>query len=117
MCVRCGTGRIVWCTDPYRHGESAEPVSPGDPPAVAETRTPWEAENPLLAWEDPGPVQDGPHAGHRTHSHPWHGMHVVMCQCGATLGTGCVAIDPDSPPAEPGPCPVCTARGMPLQGR
>jgi hypothetical protein len=37
MCVRCGTGRIAWCTDPYRHGESAEPVSPGDPPAVAET--------------------------------------------------------------------------------
>jgi len=33
MCVRCGTGRIAWCTDPYRHGESAEPVSPGDPPA------------------------------------------------------------------------------------
>jgi hypothetical protein len=37
MCVRCGTGRIAWCTDPYRHGESAEPVSPGDPPVVAET--------------------------------------------------------------------------------
>lgn len=36
MCVRCGTGRVAWCTDPYRHGESAEPVSPGDPPAVAE---------------------------------------------------------------------------------
>jgi hypothetical protein len=35
MCVRCGTGGIAWCTDPYRHGESAEPVSPGDPPAVA----------------------------------------------------------------------------------
>jgi hypothetical protein len=34
MCVRCGTGRIAWCTDPYRHGESAEPVSPGDPPVV-----------------------------------------------------------------------------------
>jgi len=32
MCVRCGTGRVAWCTDPYRHGESAEPVSPGDPP-------------------------------------------------------------------------------------
>jgi hypothetical protein len=37
MCVRCGTGRIAWCTDPYRHGESAEPVSPGDPPVVTET--------------------------------------------------------------------------------
>jgi hypothetical protein len=41
MCVRCGTGRIAWCTDPYRHGESAEPVSPGDPPVVTEaTRSP-----------------------------------------------------------------------------
>lgn len=37
MCVRCGTGAIAWCTDPYRHGESAEPVSPGDPPVVTET--------------------------------------------------------------------------------
>jgi hypothetical protein len=40
MCVRCGTGRIAWCTDPYRHGESAEPVSPGDPPVVAEAPRP-----------------------------------------------------------------------------
>lgn len=32
MCVRCGTGRIAWCTDPMRHGESDEPVSPGEPP-------------------------------------------------------------------------------------
>jgi len=39
MCVRCGTGRVAWCTDPYRHGESAEPVSPGDPPAVANPGT------------------------------------------------------------------------------
>jgi len=37
MCVRCGTGRIAWCTDPYRHGESASPVSPGDPPVVTGT--------------------------------------------------------------------------------
>jgi hypothetical protein len=37
MCVRCGTGRIAWCTDSYRHGESTEPVSPGDPPVVTET--------------------------------------------------------------------------------
>lgn len=37
MCVRCGTGRIAWCADPYRHGETAEPVSPGDPPAVTGT--------------------------------------------------------------------------------
>ena len=36
MCVRCGTGRIAWCTDPYCHGESIEPVSPGDPPVVAD---------------------------------------------------------------------------------
>jgi hypothetical protein len=21
MCVRCGTGRIAWCTDPDRHGD------------------------------------------------------------------------------------------------
>jgi hypothetical protein len=75
------------------------------------------AENPLFAWEDPDPVPDGRHAGHRTHSHPWHGMHVVMCQCGATLGVGCVAIDPGSPPLEPDPCPVCIARGVPLDRR
>lgn len=36
MCVRCGTGRIAWCTDPYRHGESDEPVAPGQPPIVTE---------------------------------------------------------------------------------
>jgi hypothetical protein len=34
MCVRCGTGRIAWCTDPHRHGESTEAVSPGDPPVL-----------------------------------------------------------------------------------
>jgi hypothetical protein len=35
MCVRCGTGRVARCTDPYRHGESTEPVMPGRPPAPA----------------------------------------------------------------------------------
>jgi len=37
MCVRCGTGRVAWCTDPYRHGESAEPVMPGQPTQGAVT--------------------------------------------------------------------------------
>lgn len=23
MCVRCGTGKIAWCTDPTRHGDDA----------------------------------------------------------------------------------------------
>jgi hypothetical protein len=36
MCVRCGTGGIAWCTDPLRHGDSAEPVQPGQPPAETE---------------------------------------------------------------------------------
>lgn len=25
MCVRCGTGRIAWCTDPNRHEPPAKP--------------------------------------------------------------------------------------------
>jgi len=70
------------------------------------------AENPLFQWEDPDPIPDGPHAGHHAHSHPWHGMHVVMCQCGATLGVGCVVIDSDHPWPEAEPCPVCIARGI-----
>lgn len=37
MCVRCGTGTIAWCTDTYRHGESATPLQPGDPVAVPTT--------------------------------------------------------------------------------
>jgi len=31
MCVRCGTGRIAWCTDPTRHGDAEPPsVTDGD---------------------------------------------------------------------------------------
>lgn len=59
MCVRCGTGRVAWCTDPMRHGESAEPVSPGEPPVKrsrpAETMTPRAAAQILDKYlEDQG---------------------------------------------------------------
>lgn len=43
MCVRCGTGRIAWCTDPYCHGESTEAVSPGDPPVLDTAPAPGDA--------------------------------------------------------------------------
>ena len=28
MCVRCGTGKIAWCTDPDRHGDIKPPPAP-----------------------------------------------------------------------------------------
>jgi hypothetical protein len=34
MCVRCGTGRVAWCTDPTRHGE--EPSAAGPSPFLTE---------------------------------------------------------------------------------
>ncbi len=53
----------------------------------------------------------GPHKGHAVHGHESHGG-AVVCQCGACLGLSCFVPDWDAPP--PGPCPVCTARGIPL---
>ena len=38
MCNRCGTGSIAWCADPYRHGESIEPVEPGEPPVTRDAK-------------------------------------------------------------------------------
>jgi hypothetical protein len=36
VCVRCGTGRVAWCTDPMRHGDSAVAVAPGEAPVVSQ---------------------------------------------------------------------------------
>jgi hypothetical protein len=81
MCVRCGTGRIAWCTDPYRHGESTEPVMPGEPPAERQPSSEFPAT--------------------------WAGGHALViefgdeeltarCQCGAPLGSGTPATSLES---------------------
>ncbi len=54
------------------------------------------------------------HRGHRSHRHPWHGNGII-CSCGAVLGCFSIALTGDEP--EPEPCPVCIARGIPLDRR
>lgn len=46
MCVRCGTGRIAWCTDPFRHERDAPEAEPEViqvilPPALRESFEEW----------------------------------------------------------------------------
>jgi hypothetical protein len=64
---------------------------------------------------------EGPHKGHALHSHPSHVIRegggispFEMCSCG-TAGMPWAVYFPAGevePEAEPGPCPVCAARGI-----
>jgi hypothetical protein len=67
---------------------------------------------PPVPGEDEYVAEDGTHAGHRTHVHPWHGAGVVTCSCGDFAGSFSFVLIGDAP--DPEPCPVCTARGVPL---
>jgi len=71
------------------------------------------AADPPLAGENDWVIEDGPHRGHYVHSHPSH-LGVVICSCGVLAGTYGYA---SSGEPEPEPCPVCVARGIPLDGR
>jgi len=59
-------------------------------------------------------IEQGPHKGHAVHSHEAHAG-ADFCQCGAFMGGPSYAGDWSSW-APPGPCPVCAARGIPLDG-
>jgi len=72
------------------------------------------AEFPALPGENAWADIDGPHRGHRTHSGKWH-VGLVICSCGAFVG--CYSYVLPDEPLEPEPCPVCVARGIPLDGR
>ena len=69
------------------------------------------AENPGLAGESEHVIEGGPHRGHRTHIHPWHGYGVVTCSCGEYAGLFSYVL-PDGPLPESERCPVCIARGL-----
>jgi hypothetical protein len=71
------------------------------------------AASPALAGENDWVIEDAPHRGHYTHTHPWHGNGII-CSCGERAG--CFSFIP-GPAPEPEPCPVCIARGIPLDGR
>lgn len=81
---------------------------------AAEAQAYFAAVNPPLEGEYPEAVAEGEHMGHREHSAPWHPWQTV-CQCGATwTALACWALTGDEPlEPEPGPCPVCVARGIP----
>jgi hypothetical protein len=81
--------------------------------AEAARQAEWEAAHPPVPGEDGYLITGGGHAGHRTHTHPFHG-NAVVCQCGEIMGCFSIVI-PEDPLPLPDSCPVCTARGTVIQ--
>jgi hypothetical protein len=89
-------------------------IQAGEGAREAEAYARLVAEGVMVPGED-RLAGEGPHKGHALHSHPWHGDD-EMCSCG-TLKPSFVLFLPPEPLPEPDPCPVCTARGIPFDGR
>lgn len=95
----------------FRAGLRAEAAEGARQRREGEERARLIAEHPVLAGESDSVIEDGPHQGHRTHIHPWHGCGVVTCSCGEFAGLFSYVL-PDGPLPEPERCPVCIARGV-----
>lgn len=83
------------------------------------------AEGIMVSGED-RLVGEGPHKGHALHSHPSHAIRewggiapFEVCSCGkaGVPFLVCFPAGEAEPEPEPGPCPVCAARGIPIDGK